>query len=246
MHLRSVITISLLLAGPLPACDASLGSIAAPETGSEGNEQTGDGDGDGGEPFACIAGQLCPEERSCSNGLCLIECDGDDDCRDDEFCGKDGLCHGKSVSGCTFDQNCAATQMCIDNVCVAPDHAACSLDDYLLDGCASNAVCLDDLDEDDLGICHAMPACDADGTCPIGLEGAVCNTEYIPTKDAVCLIGLCDTVANCPDLWSCVRYDNAVLGYCSDGGFAAPCTIAEHCLSGNCLPLPGVGGGICG
>jgi|GEM_PF-3394987 len=240
---------SLILFATL-ACDASLGSIALPETGGETEESSsgdGDGDGDGDgitEPFACIAGSLCPEGRSCSNGLCVIECSSDDDCGEDDYCGKDGLCHGKTLSTCNSDQECAVTQSCLNQVCTANNGEGCNLENYLQDGCPSNAVCLEDWDGEQ-GTCHEMPICAEDGSCPVGLEGAVCSGDYLPTKDPLCLIGSCETVEHCPNLWSCVRYNNEVLGWCSSGGFGDPCTIGEHCISGNCVPLPGLGGGLC-
>jgi hypothetical protein len=233
----------MILLAALLACDANLGSLAISDTGSEGTESS-TGDDDENEPVPCIGGELCPEGTSCANGLCAAECSSDGDCGSDEYCGLDDLCHSNTVPSCNSDLDCAATQTCIDQVCVTLGE--CDLVNYLQDGCASNAICIDDLDEDDEGICYEMSACSADQTCPIGLEGAVCNTGQLPTKDPICLVGLCDTVANCPEFWSCVRYDNDVLGVCSDGGFASPCSLDIHCLSNNCVPLPGLGGGICG
>lgn len=245
-HIRSLIMISL---ASLLGCDANLGSLAAAETDS-GTDEGDDSDessttGEPAEPVACIGGELCPAGTSCANGLCAAECSGDGNCADDEYCGLDSLCHANTVPSCNSEQDCAVTQSCVNQVCVTLDGDGCDLLNYLHDGCASNAVCIDDYDRDDQGICYEMPACAADQTCPIGLEGAVCNTGQLPTKDEICLIGLCDTVEDCPNLWSCVRYDNSVLGVCSDGGFASPCSLDAHCLSGDCVPLPGLGGGIC-
>ncbi|MFO7562799.1 MAG: Dickkopf N-terminal cysteine-rich domain-containing protein [Enhygromyxa sp.] len=234
-------------------CDASLGSVAASETGSAGSsddqaesEAEGDGDGDAElpDPFACIGGQLCPEGRSCQNGLCLVECSDDDSCKSDEYCGLDGLCHPKTIPSCSSDQDCATTQTCVNQVCSAVANDDCDPFNNLQDGCASNAVCLDWYD--DQPTCYQMPACAADGSCPIGVEGAICNTDYLPNKDAICLIGMCSTPTNCPDSWSCVRYDNEVLGYCSNGALGSPCTGGEHCISGTCVPVPGLNGGFCG
>jgi hypothetical protein len=232
----------------LLACDANLGTLAAaPDTGSESDDSTtGDDPSTGGDPLPCIGGELCPAGTGCANGLCATDCSSDTDCATDEYCGLDDLCHANVVPSCNSDQDCAVTQTCKNQVCTTLGDEGCDLENYLQDGCASNAVCLENFEGDEQGTCYEMPACAADQSCPIGLEGAVCNTEYLPTKDEICLVGLCDTVTNCPEFWSCVRYDNAVLGYCSSGGFASPCTIDAHCLSGNCVPLPGFGGGICG
>lgn len=229
----------------LLACDGNLGRVSDPggsESSTTGEPPTGDGD-----PPPCIGGQLCPEGTSCSNGVCETECSADGDCAGHEFCGLDGLCHPKVVPGCSSDQDCAATQTCIDQLCIATDAGACDPYNYVQDGCPSNAVCIDDdYEEPAEGVCHPMPACGGDQTCPVGLVGAVCNTGQLPSKDEICLIGLCDVPANCPQLWSCVRFDNSVLGECSDGGFGSPCTESGHCISGNCLLVPGVGGGFCG
>jgi hypothetical protein len=241
MTMRWAPTLSCCLAALLLGCDANLGSVAAPESGSEGEESTS---GEPQEPIACIGGELCPTGTSCANGLCATECDDDPDCASDYYCGLDGLCHTKTVAGCNSELDCAATQTCIDNVCVTLD--ACDPYNYVQDGCPSNAVCIGDPEsEDEQGICYEMPAC-AEQSCPIGLEGAVCNTGQLPNKDEICLYGMCDTVANCPAQWSCVFYGNAVLGLCSNGVFSSACTVDSHCMSGNCIPLPGLGGGVCG
>lgn len=242
-------SVLLLSLATLPACDASLGSVSTSGGGSEGDETTttGDGDGDGngdGDPLACIGGQLCPTGTSCSNGLCETECSSDDDCAADRYCGLDGLCHATTVPSCSSDLDCAPTQTCANQICTTLGD--CDLDNYLQDGCPSNAVCIEDFDRAGEGSCYPMAACAAEQSCPIGLEGAVCNTGQLPTKDEICLVGFCDVVTNCPDFWSCVRYDNSVLGVCSDGGFGSPCSQDLHCLSGSCVLLPGVGGGFCG
>jgi len=234
----------LSLAALLLACDANLGSVAAPETGSEGDDDATTGTNP--EPFACIGGELCPEGTRCANGLCASECSSDPECASDEYCGLDGLCHSNTVPGCNSDLDCAATQTCLNQVCVTLLGGGCDPLNYVQDGCASNAVCIDDFDEDEQGVCYEMPACAADQSCPIGLEGAVCNTGQLPNKDEICLIGMCAGVENCPAQWSCVFYGNAVLGLCSNGVFSSPCTVDSHCLSGNCVPLPGLGGGVCG
>ena len=241
--MRHVFTISFIC---LLACDANLGSVATSESGSEGDDATSASDGDGdGDPIACIAGELCPIGTSCQNGVCETDCDADDDCDADEFCGLDELCHPNTVPTCGSDQDCAPSQTCVEHSCTATDAPGCDLDNYLMDGCPSNAICLGDY-ETEQGTCYAMPACGSDHTCPIGVEGAVCNTGQLVAKDEICLISWCDVEANCPEFWSCVRFDNAVLGACSNGGFGALCSENGHCLSDNCVLIPGVGGGFCG
>lgn len=231
------------LAALLLACNANLGSLAPLETGSEGDEST---TGEDHEPFVCIGGELCPTGSRCANGLCATECRRDPECATDEYCGLDGLCHPNMVPGCNSDQDCAATQTCINQLCVGVDEQSCDPLNYVQDGCASNSLCIDDYDDDDEGICYEMPACAADQSCPIGLEGAVCNTGQYPNKDEICLFGMCVTNMDCPAQWSCVFYGNSVLGLCSNGVFASPCAQNSDCISMTCLPLPGLGGGVCG
>lgn len=247
--MRSTWTFCSLIMLAALACDANLGSVTSSDTGSEGDDPTTgeptESEG-GDEPFPCVGGELCPDGTRCANGLCAAECDGDSQCATDEYCGLDELCHSNTVPSCSSDQQCAVTQTCVNGVCVTLAGDGCDPANYLQDGCASNAVCIDDFDRDEQGVCYEMPACAADQTCPIGLEGAVCNAGLVPSKDEICLVGMCTTVEHCPDLWSCVHFDNAVLGLCSDGGFASPCTVNMHCSSGNCVLLPGVGGGFCG
>jgi hypothetical protein len=246
LRICSISFVALLL-----ACDANLGSVAALETSSSGDDESASDSTDDsttgldGEPIACIGGELCPAGTRCANGLCASECSDDPECASDEYCGLDGLCHSNSVPSCNSDPDCAATQTCINQVCVTLLGGSCDPVNYVQDGCASNAVCRAD-PEQEQGICYEMPACAADQTCPIGFDGAVCNTGQLPNKDEICLIGLCAGVENCPAQWACVFFGNAVLGVCSNGVFSAACTEDSHCISGNCIPLPGVGGGVCG
>jgi hypothetical protein len=235
----------LLWLATLPACDANLGSVATSQDGTQGEEPT-TGEGDGDDPVACIGGELCPMGTSCSNGVCETDCSSDDDCDGDETCGLDDLCHANLVPSCSSDQDCAATQTCVNQICTALGDGGCDLENYLQDGCPSNAVCLEDFDHEGQGFCYPMSACAEAQSCPIGLQGAVCNTGQLPNKDEICLVGFCDVVSNCPEFWSCVRYDNSVLGLCSDGGFGSPCSQDLHCLSDSCVLIPGVGGGFCG
>lgn len=81
-----------------------------------------------------------------------------------------------------------------------------------------------------------MPPCAEDNTCPVGSQGAVCNTDYLPQKDAICLLGVCDSAADCPNDWFCICFTaNDPLGICSGGGLGEPCTSNAECLSESCM-----------
>lgn len=253
LDMRSFIPLSLCLGLALTlGCNANLGSDGSGEDAeTSGDGDSGDGDSGDGDGFApCTSNNPCPDGQFCFNGLCAPGCLSDEDCADNQYCGTDTdlLCHNNEVPTCSSDDQCASSQLCINGYCAAipEQNTGCNLEDYLNDGCPSNAVCLEDLDNEGVGICYQMPACGADGSCPIGLEGAVCNQDYLPSKDEICLVGICDTVANCPSDWSCVRFNQSVVGVCSSGTFGSPCETAADCLSGMCTTIPGFGGGFCG
>jgi hypothetical protein len=166
---------------------------------------------------------------------------------DDEVGGDTGDDTGTSDDGvplCSNDDDCGEGQVCIEQFCSTPVVTDCLPGALTMDGCSSNAICLDLDPESEGQACYTMPPCAADHTCPIGVYGALCNTDYIPDKDEICLIGVCDTVANCPADWFCVReQENDPIGFCSGGGLGEPCTNASHCLSGMCfIPIPGLPG----
>lgn len=150
------------------------------------------------------------------------------------------------VATCSSDGDCGQGQICLGQFCSTPSvDSDCSPGALTMDGCPSNAICLADPDpEVDAQACYTMPPCAAAHTCPVGIQGALCNVDYLFDKDEICLIGVCDTIANCPADWSCVRQaDNDPLGLCSGGSLGEPCSQPEHCLSGVCFtPIPGLFG----
>lgn len=236
-----------LLLAPAVGCDAT---IADDDSGESAGDGDGDGDsgGDAGGWEPCSADNACPDGQFCFNGLCALGCQTDDNCADNQYCNTDlMLCQNSEVPTCSSNGDCADSQICVNGYCTTPpEDTGCNLEDYINDGCDSNAVCLEDL-ETEQGSCYTMPACAEDGTCPVGLEGAVCNDGYLPSKDEICLVGLCEDVSHCPADWSCVRLiQNSTLGACSSGQFGAPCASGEDCVSGNCTTLPGLSGGFCG
>lgn len=223
----------------LPGCVAT---IAGSDESADG--ATSGDDGDSWTP--CTADNPCPDGQFCFNGLCAVGCQSDGDCADNQYCDTDSLlCQNQQVPTCTGDGDCASSQICVNSYCTTPPvDVSCDPDNYLEDGCDSNAICLEDVDG--TSACYTMPACNADGSCPVGLEGAVCNDGYLSVKDRICLIGLCEDTANCPADYGCVRLlANSPLGLCSNGGIGAPCADAADCTSGMCTTFPGFDGGFC-
>lgn len=199
------------------ACDATIGSDD--EIGDD-TSSTGDGDTGG--------------------------CTNDEDCAEGQYCNDESqLCQTQTVFTCSDDDDCSEGQICINQFCSSPSVDTDCEPGVFMDGCPSDAICLANPDpESEEAACYTMPACAADDTCPVGVHGALCNTGYLPDKDEICMLGACDTLANCPENWFCVRYaENDPFGICGGGGFGDPCATADQCLSGMCfIPIPGLGG----
>jgi len=182
----------------------------------------GDGDGEGGGgagggtgtlPIGlCNANTPCPDGQFCFNGLCALGCQNDDQCASNQHCdieiGGVGWCKGNTVPTCSSDSDCALSQECRSGICsqkpVTPP-PACEWKADGTDGCAADEVCMpeDFEDENSPSKCFKMPPCSRENTCPVGLGGAACNADssgdkLLPSKDAICMPGLCREQSNCP------------------------------------------------
>lgn len=218
--------------------------------GTTGGGGGNTGGGSGLEPFICSASKPCPSGQFCFNGLCALGCQTNANCAADQYCDTefDHLCHNKTVPTCAVSTECASSQVCISGFCSTPPPVTqCDPNQVASgnDGCDQNSLCVDPSETQAADPkCYTFPACAQDKTCPVGLQGAVCNDGLIPNKARVCLTGLCRSAANCPSSWTCVKFNSAdVLGVCSNRGFGSPCTGPGECQSGNCvMGLPGLPG----
>lgn len=249
----SLFCISLCIA--TTACDADLGdandtdgadagSSADGSDSASNSDSNSDSDSGGGPSLICDAEAPCPDGQFCFNGLCALGCTNDDNCADNQFCDTDLLlCQNTAVATCVDEDECLGEQICISGLCSTPPEQTGCNPTSPEDGCASDAVCLfDDVDSESTS-CYTMPACAEDDSCPTGIGGAVCNLGYLPNKDKVCLLGLCEDTSHCPTDWSCVRPSgNSVLGLCSDGSLGSVCTSPDECTSGVCNAIPGAPG----
>ena len=233
-----------LLAGALLlACNGGGGDDGGDATATNGD--SGSGGDDGGVELICSASKPCPAGQFCFNGICAVGCLSNSDCAADQYCDTewDKACKNKQVPTCTKDDECAGEQICVNQYCTTPPPStSCDPEAIVNDGCAKDAVCFADPDTGKAA-CYTMPRCGEGGACPVGVTGAICNEGYLPDKDAICLLGLCDTKDHCPAGWSCVRFGvNDPLGMCSDGAFGSPCSNNSECTSGVCsMPFPGIG-----
>lgn len=217
--------------------------------GAGGGGSTGGGNGSN-QQAPCSASNKCPAGQFCFNGLCAVGCQSNGDCAADQYCdtadlGPPYFCKNKTVSSCPATP-CASNQECRQGLCSArlePNAASCTPRQDFNDGCDKYAICYDEDDEGPKNAyCYSFPPCPQDGRCPVGLEGAVCNEQYIPNKGRFCITGACKDVSNCPAEWKCVKQTaNQVLGFCSSGGPNAPCFSNADCLSNNCFNPGGPG-----
>jgi hypothetical protein len=135
---------------------------------------------------------------------------------------------------------CEAPLECNFGHCTAPAYTAvCEAGDPFDTICGNDELCFENLDEQTT--CIPMAPCPTDCDCPVGEFGAVCNEGGVPTKERVCLVGMCDGPEHCPDDFNCIQPFQGY-GMCSSGSFGEPCSDDAHCDSGSCLILaPGAG-----
>lgn len=234
-------TLAALCLGLL-GCQNSLGMTTA--GGSDTDAMTTDDptSGGSGEWQPCNGANPCPNGQFCFNGVCALGCNSDGDCASDQYCAtdEDRLCHNKEVSTCP-DVPCAEGQVCVNGYCSTPPPATECMPFAPDDGCDKNAICLEV--EEGMPKCYTFPYCPADGDCPVGLQGAVCNEDLIPNKDKICLVGACLDNSHCPAEYRCVKIDGDPLGYCSSGGVGELCNGPGDCKSNVCnAPFPGIPG----
>ena len=121
----------------------------------------------------------------------------------------------------------------------------------MTDGCPDTQVCFEEYDENDTltdSECYAMPACGEDGSCPTTIEGGVCNvkddgSKIIPSKSAICLMGLCLDNGDCPANQECSTFGGEI-GACMPEGMMSGCETDEDCdagevcetMTGMCMP----------
>lgn len=214
-------------------CDATIAS-------NDEVADTGDASSTGSSFAPCSDDAPCPADETCFNGTCVVGCTSNAECGESQFCDDTQLCQSEQVATCSDDEDCVAGQVCIEQVCsTQTSDSDCTPYALTMDGCPSNALCL--AEDETSQACYTMPACSEDDTCPVGIQGAVCNVDYVPDKDEICMIGVCASIEHCPTDWKCVRFAaNDPLGVCGSGTFGSPCASELDCLSGVCFALPGL------
>ncbi len=227
------------------ACEGNLGTAGDGGTGGTGGQTQGSGqasDSGGGADLPCSKDDPCPSGQFCFNGVCAYGCTSNEDCADDQYCDTayTRTCQNREVPGCATDEDCGPGRICVSGLCsTPPDDTTCDPQGVLVgdDGCAEDALCVEDPEVEGKVGCYTFPPCGADGTCPVGTGGAVCNVDLVPGKGRICLVGMCTGVEHCPADWACAVPDNQVLGLCTAGTPGWPCARNEDCDSGLCQIL---------
>lgn len=171
----------------------------------------------------------CPDGQWNFNGICVPGCLANNDCARDQYCSIDefigsGICVNETVPVCTSNNQCSDNQVCRGGFCATPDPNpepnGCQWMPNQEDGCDEFSICYVEEDQT-TGTCYAFPPCPRNGVCPVGLNGAVCNENDIPTKARICMSGVCKSDENCPDQFTCNRSLGGNLGFCFPdlGGF---------------------------
>ena len=211
--LRALMMVSCVLA--LSAAHVGCVVLNPGDGGGDGDGDEGEGEGSEGEgepnPELCSSSNPCPSGQFCWNGSCALGCTSDDNCDDDSYCNVNH-CAPTEVPTCSDDAECGDGFACVFDYCavIPVEPEGCRWNDNLQDGCAGNE----------------------DGDCPVGEAGAVCNEGYIPTKERICLVGLCATQADCPANLRCVVFAGDV-GSCNPPGVqGSPCTVDADCIDG--------------
>ena len=211
----------------------------------DGGDDDGGGGGGGGDTPADMCGGLCGTGQYCWNGACLNGCTSDENCATDQYCVIDdeffneGRCHDKVVPGCQSDNDCEGNQQCKNGVCTTKPTQpaqACEWKPDFTDGCPEAQVCYMAEEEGGTNECYSMPLCGENGACPTEFGGSVCNvkadgTKILPTKTAICLMGVCLTDDNCPGEEKCEDLGGP-LGFCDMGMIDTGCETDDDCDTG--------------
>ncbi len=243
MRAPTIIASLFALGLSITGCDADLGDAGSDTDAGSADAGGSNGDSgsspDGFEP--CSNANPCPDGQFCFNGLCALGCTTDDNCADNQYCDTTSLlCQNVEVPTCEDADDCFGDQVCVGGLCSTPPVSTECMPAGSPDGCGSNAVCFAE-DDEGAAACYTMPACAEDGSCPVGLSGATCNDGYFPDKDRICLVGACESQANCPSDWSCVQGAGLPLGICSSGLIGSVCLEDDHCSTGSCMITFGIG-----
>jgi hypothetical protein len=183
--------------------------------------------------LVCNTGRNTPE-LVCSNldHVCTPRCTSDVDCGSGRTCDTaTGQCGPRGIRLCQLSSQCLASELC------HPTAGIC------VQTCVSGAEC-----PDSAKTCATLSATDSRRVCQCATD-ALCNAGG-ETADQVCsdLDNVC--VAKCTGDSDCgtERRCNPATGQCQEDSTHFPCTGegqsicdygTQHCVSGQCAPLPG-------
>ena len=204
---------------------------------------------DAGPACGSSYGPACAAGFACVNSICTPTCTSSSSCPSSYYCENpndpvEQVCAPVAGGACQNTSNCPYPRRCQENLCVSTVFLgdggllACGLGQEPNDGCGPDALCY--LASATQRTCIALPACDADGGCPNGLQGAVCNDrpdggKIFAPKQRLCLYAYCEAAADCPQVRPhCVHIGTESFGQCFSGVAGDQCRVPSDCISGNC------------
>ncbi len=170
---------------------------------------------------------LCPGVQICDRGNCVAPCLSELGCFTPLVCSPRGTC----IEPDCLPVTCPAGQRCMGGTCVDP----CTWVVWPGDQICRGGRCVNP--------CAGVP-CDADQVCVSGVCQPLCQcrpcaADQTCSDDGVCRPTVCATV-------TCGMGQICTAGVCVDACAGAHCPVGEVCSLGNCVPPPGVDGGVSG
>jgi hypothetical protein len=176
---------------------------------------------------ACKPAGACAAGYVCAGGICTTSCASDADCASGYACAAGGICRRATGQTCAGSQECASGN-CVDGRCCST--ASCA-------DCTSCDVAGHE------GVCFAVPAGTADGTCVARCtgseQGGLCDGN-----------GACRALVPCPNGYLCSNGTECAAScttscasgyYCDNDSCRVQkangdtCAAGRECLSGQCV-----------
>lgn len=178
----------------------------------------------------CLFDGHCGIGRTCVDGLCVNQCATSVDCAATQLC-KNQICVDDVANSCSSDMGCAANEKCVNNRCLSM--------------CLSNGTCASSAESCSLSLsanatvyqlCQpnyaARPACLGNADCGNGKScvDGICRTAC--AKDADCLA--CGVGLICANGGFCLTTKEAT-PECLTNDDCAKNTVNKTCRNGSCI-----------
>lgn len=206
---------------------------------------------DGG-PVCQSGDNSCAAGTRCVNRICTPSCTGDAGCAAGSYCEGpaplEDVCASNVPIVCQRSLDCPGPQLCLGGLCISEQLRADGgsqgcIPSSLRDACGPDALCFQTRVSNQ---CLGMPACAANGGCPVGNPGSVCNDgrnpdggQLFPGKQRICLYGFCVADTDCTQKAHCFHpLAGDPLGNCNFGVAGDPCFSNADCIGSSGCSAP--------